>query len=93
MENELNPAQIPSQCRECPGAIFLKRAYDQAAQQESLAMNVEAEAALSGEEEVATLASSTLEKVSARRKIAEGGLNGLKDCPGYTGECAKGIIV
>lgn len=82
---------LPPQCEPCPVANFILDKFNEAADQESVAIRVEAEARLLGEEELATIASSALAKVALQRQIAEGGLYGLRDCPGYTNKCGKGL--
>lgn len=74
-------------------AIFVHEVYTEAASQESVAMSAEADALLSGEEEVAKLASSALAKVTVRRRIAEVTLGDIKDCPGYDGRCGSGLTL
>ncbi len=82
---------IPEQCQNCPGANFVHGLYTEYSKQESLAMNVEAEAREESIAEVAELASSAVEKISIQRAIAEMALNSIQDCPGFDGTCKKNI--
>lgn len=84
---------IPNQCIDCPAANFLKQAYDEAVLQESVILSLEVEARLTDELEVAELASNALAKIWQKRKLAEIGLDGIKNCAGYSGQCARGYTI
>lgn len=85
--------KMPNQCEGCPVANFLYETYVEASHHESLAMTIEADALVSDEVEVAKIASSALDKIVKRRKLADKGLESITDCPGYTTDCGKGLHV